>query len=248
MIEPTAVHRLTSCIPDWFAVSAADWTEIVGTAAVSVPGGASDYVVDLTITGHATAVSVRETTPRIIRSFCPDRHVNEDLTFCLGYEVGYDVWTADEAIVWWELLRNYLLLQRTADRTKRWPRGNGIAHGLAGNHHVEARAVAKRLGILDEYDGAVAGDSHWSKNPMLRIAQGGQSLCNGRLRCPMGCRGKRGRPKLRRECSHRADVAKLVALERLRSKGEEAFWNSLRARGQVCCGSLRDCPLVADAP
>jgi hypothetical protein len=244
LIEPTAVYRLTSCMPDWFAASAADWREIVGTAAVPVLGGASDYVVDLTITGRATTVSVRETTPRIIRSFCPDRHVNEDLSFCLGYDVGRDVWTVDEAVVWWELLRNYLLLQRTADRTKRWPRGNGIAHGRAGKHHVEARAVAERLGILGQYDGAVAGDNHWSKDPMLRIAPNGQSLRNGRLRCPMGCQGRHGRFKLRRECTHRADVAKLLALERLRNIGEKTFWTSLKAQGQACCGTLKDCPLA----
>lgn len=247
MIEPTAIYRLTACIPSWFSVLTADWTEIVGTATVPVTGGASDYVVDLTINGQATAVSVRETTPRIIRSFCPDRHVNEDLSFCLGFDVGYDVWTVDEAAVWWELLRNYLLMQRTADRTKRWPPGKGIAHSQAGEHHVEARAVAKRLGISDEYDAAVAGGSHWSNDPMLRVAPGGRSLRNGRLRCPMGCRGRRGRQKLRRECLHRADVAKLVQLERMRQKDELVFWNSLKEQGYICCGSLKSCPLAAEA-
>jgi len=244
LIEPTAIHRLTTCIPDWFAVSTADWTEIVGTAAVPVPGGASDYLADLTITGQLTAISVRESTPRIIRSFCPDRHVNEDLSFCLGFGVGNDVWTADEAAVWWDLLRNYLLLQRTADRTKRWPAGKGIAHSQAGKHHVEARVVAERLGILDEYDGAVAGESHWSNDPTLRVAPGFESLRNGRLRCPMGCRGRRGHPKLRRECSHRTDVAKLVQLDRLRRKDERAFWDAIKAQGQTCCGSLKDCPIA----
>lgn len=244
MIEPSAIHRLSGCVPAWFSVSTASWTEIVGTAAVPVPGGASDYAMELTIRGQATAVRVRETSPQIIRFFCPDRHVNEDLSFCLGFEVGIDVWTSDEAVVWWELLRNYLLMQRTAGRTKRWPAGKSIAHSRAGEHHVAARVVAESLSIATEYDGAVAGDVHWSKDPFLRLAPGGQSLRNGRLRCPMGCRGRRGHPKLRRECSHRADVAALVRLERLRQKDERAFWDSLKARGHVCCGSLKECPLA----
>jgi len=246
MIRPSAIYNLMSCVPEWFAVRRHDSHEISGTATVPVIGAATDYVMSLTISGDAGTISVRETEPLVIPSFCPERHVNEDLSCCLGFGVE-DVAARDEAVVWWELLRNYILLQRTASRTRRWPKGKEIAHGGAGKHHVRARQIAEQLCIRDEYDDAVAGGRHWCNDSSLRIAPGGRSLCNGRLRCPMGCPGRRGRPRLRRECLHREHVAQLVRLERLRQKAAQEFLSAIRRKGHRCCGALVDCPLADQA-
>ena len=243
MIYPVAIVPILATRPDWFTVTSRRAVAIEGDAQVPVAGGSDDFRIGLEIACVETVVSVRERAGSdVLPRRCPDRHVNADGSLCLGMDV-MQVTDRDEAVVWWGLLREYLLLQRTAARTRTWPAGQFIAHGDAGPYHIRARTAAAALGILDRYDEAVAGAPHWVSDGSVRLSKDHLRLVNGRAPCPMGCRGRRGRPRLRTECCRRREVFELVSAEAMRRKLTELYWKQLRSEGIACCGSLRDCPL-----
>lgn len=239
----TTMTVLEQTVPEWFDLRSTNGHCLEGVATVPVPGAAEDFNIYLDITLSDSAVSAKEAcVSAVLPRSCPERHINPDATFCLGYGAGLNLTTVDEAIVWWEVLKQYLLLQRTASKTRSWP-GHFIAHGAAGSHHIQARKVAQDLGILDDYDDAVLGGSHWSSDGTVRLSRDRLRLVNGRSGCPMGCVGRRGKPRLRRECCHKESVLTLVQSEMRRQGETKRFWHELRVGGRVCCGTLRECPL-----
>jgi hypothetical protein len=243
MIYAVALVPFMATRPDWFTVTLRRAVAVEGDAQVPVPGGSDDFRIGLEIACVGTVLSVRERAGSDVRPRrCPDRHVNADGSFCLGMDVT-QVADRDEAIVWWGLLREYLLLQRTAARTRTWPAGQFIAHGDAGPYHLRARSAAAALGILDQYDEAVAGAPHWLSDGSVRLSKDRLRLVNGRAACPMGCRGRCGRPRLRTECCRRCLVFELVLADAMRRELTELYWKRHLIDGVPCCGTLRECPL-----
>lgn len=242
MIDRAGFAYLTGSVPNWFQTKRTSRSEIIGTAVVPVSGGSSDYIVELSVGSSGRKVYAREVVPRRLPAKCPNRHINADSSFCIGY--GFEHCSSiDEAKVWWETLREYLLLQRVAERTRRWPEGHSIAHGDAAPYHMAARKAAASLGITAAYDRAVAGGDHWATNDSIRLDDRRKRLRNGRLPCPMMCPGRRGRPLLRRECCHPDDVYSLIANDKARRHEEEQFWREMLSEQFECCGTLDDCPL-----
>lgn len=241
------MELLAASAPGWFEAGAPDGASLTGRAKIPVPGGAADFALGVRISTSCGSLRVGEWGTDRLPAFCPERHVNEGATFCLGYGIDRSVATLDDAIVWWGLLKRFLSLQRVAERTGRWPSGHAIAHGDAGPHHVAARRIAAELSILEAYDeGLIEGD-HWSSDGTIRTTRDGTRLLNGRAPCPMGCRRRR-RARLRRECCRRDDVVGLLRYDQARREAEEAFWRALKARGTDCCGTLASCPLARDLP
>lgn len=238
---------IAASAPDWLEEGRRDATSLAGRAVVPVPGGALDFVVGVRISASRGGVRVGEWETQRLPAFCPERHVNEGATFCLGYRIEGSIATHDDAVVWWGLLRRFLSLQRVAERTGAWPSGHSIAHGDAGVHHVAARGFAAGLGILGAYDEGLIAGNHWACDGTIRSTGDGARLLNGRAPCPMAC-PRRRRPRLRRECCRKDEVLKLVRCDAARRKAEHAFWKGLKARGVACCGTLRSCPLVGDDP
>ncbi|MGN6424292.1 MAG: E2 domain-containing protein [Asticcacaulis sp.] len=76
--------------------------------------------ISLTITGKVTSIAVTETTPgMILPSFCPERHINGDSSFCLGLKpVRPD--DPNSAALWWLHLLQYLQCQSTAAKVGIW--------------------------------------------------------------------------------------------------------------------------------
>jgi hypothetical protein len=231
--------------PEWMALDGLK-VPLTGEATLRASGAARDWKIGLTIAETGGVVEAREQSVGVLPNFCPQRHVNENGSFCLGYRVGENICSVDDAAVWWGLLLQYLSLQRIASRTRRWPPRQALAHGDAGRHQLDAQEAAARIGILEQYLDMLDGAEHWLAGRHIVLNKAGDGLINGRLNCPVGCLRSR-KPRLRRECCRKADVARLVRSERQRIDAERRYWYELRQRGLSCCGTMKVCPLRASA-
>ncbi len=230
--------------PEWMELDGLT-APLTGEATVQASGAARDWKIGLTINESGGVIEAREQPIGVLLPrFCPQRHVNENGSFCLGYRVGENICSVDDAAVWWGLLRQYLSLQRTASRTRRWPPRQALAHGEAGRHQLDAQEAADRIGILEQYLDMLDGAEHWLNSRHTVLNKAGDGLINGRSRCPVGCLRSR-RPRLRRECCHKSDIVELVRSERLRIGSERRYWEELKQRGKTCCGAMKVCPLKA---
>ncbi len=232
--------------PSWLTIASQSLAEIQCNAVVQTPAAADDLKLDLTISVNLRGIVVGETVAgTVFPRACPERHINDDGTFCLGLNVERIVTTTDAANVWWGLLARFLKLQRTAMRTGIWPVRQALSHGQAGHHHQVALAAAKELGIEDQFYEMIAGRPAWFSSRFAQVGPSGSCLVNGRSPCPMGCTGRRGRPILRRDCCKRQAVITLVTAERQRREAEELFWAEKKSNKMICCGTMKKCPLAA---
>lgn len=244
MTSPLAL--ILKAKPDWMALDRVT-APLLGQATIQASGAARDWKISMTI-AEAGGVIVAQEHPLgvLLPRFCPQRHVNENGSFCIGYQAGENIRTNDDAVIWWGLLQHYLSLQRIASRTRRWPPRQALSHGEAGRHQLEAQEAADRIGILEQYLDMLDGAEHWLANRYIVLNKTGDALINGRMRCPVGCLRSR-KPRLRRECCHKSDVVGLVRSERKRIDDERDFWHDLKQRGVTCCGSMDMCPLSGSA-
>lgn len=228
--------------PEWFRAEGLVSADLRGTATIELQGAATPYRIQLRIWVDADGLNVSEAEPSQLPSRCPERHINNDGTFCLGFGLSGLGNGLDGARVWWGLLREYLKHQRTAERTGLWPVRAAISHGKAGVHHIAALEAAKALGVEDAYNRLIEGERCWINDRSVRISKDGSRLVNGRSRCPVGCRGRRQRARLRRECCKAEDVLRLILSEQQRKTAEVEFWSDWQAKGHRCCGTIRVCP------
>jgi hypothetical protein len=229
--------------PAWFTAHQTTADTLEGAAKIAVAFGAGDVVVELLIRSASGRISVSEfSVGTLFPARCSERHVQWDGTFCIGYQAGEGISTADAATVWWGLLEQFLRLQRVASRTRRWPVRQAVAHGAAGPHHLAALQAARELGLEEEYYRTLEGEPAWFSGQFPRVNTTATKLLNGRLPCPKGCT-KMGKPILRRNCTKAEVVCRLLSQERLRQKTEREFWQSLIEAGTDCCGTMEGCPL-----
>ena len=204
--------------------------------------------------------TVREPSPHDLPAFCPERHVNEDGTFCLGWSEHEPKEIVDEAsaILWWGKLIQFFRLQERATRHRRWPDRRAWAHGAAARFQKAAEESAAVLG--PRFTTALEwGRLTLSKPvrrsarfrgaysllldgvPVLRAWRDADQLVNMRQAC--ACDARVGRkPVAMRGCADHA--AQAVALVRALAgwrDAEQRFWASFA--GKTCCGTLDDCPL-----
>lgn len=216
--------------------------EILGTAQIELDGAVGAIEVDLRIRNSNGTIEVQEQIPGTrYPKTCHERHLQSDEHFCIGMDAGKGIVSRDHAVVWWGLLERFLRLQRVAQRTRKWPPQQEMAHGHAGPHQIAALSAARQLGIEDEYMRMLEGEEAWfgSKWPKL---DGRGKMRNGRARCPAGCTRK-GRPILRVDCCCQQEVPTLLREERLRRKKVADFYVSARSLGEQCCGTMLKCPL-----
>jgi len=244
MTDPQRLALIRSVAPAWFLMTVQDDRSVSGVAEIEIPGASRNFSVALTLTEEPRGLVVRETSPGTeFPAFCPERHVNDDSSFCLTLGAEKLVSDIDSAHVWWGLLLEFLKLQRVAGRTRLWPPLQALSHGSAGAHHVSALAAARELGLEESYQRMLEGDEHWFSSGIIRASKDGSRLVNGRARCPTGCIDRRGRPILRRSCCNKTAVLTLVVSEHARRKAEAAYWKVYLSMGTPCCGSMRTCPL-----
>jgi len=230
-------------MPAWFVASRVTVDVIEGRAHVA--GSAwEESGLELVVRGKPVPIVAERVPGTDLPARCPERHVQGDRTFCVGLDRPA-VGGRDDAGLWWEHLRQYVLCQSVAKATGVWPPNHALDHGDAGGHHRNALEIASRLGIEDEYIAAYQDEPSWITDPDLRLLGRKDEPINGREPCPRGCR-VRGRPtvpKIRRKCRWRADLLRLVIEERKRRVELVRYWESVRKAGIVCCRTMRSCPL-----
>lgn len=228
-------------------------------AVISVPragGDRHDFALELSAT--ESAVSVREEVPVRLPVFCPDRHINKDASFCLGWGSTAAPAVVDEesARAWWTAVVRFLQLQLTANELAVWTnRANDWAHGDAASHQALAEAAADSLGVrfrddLRSRTFSVRRALH-VRGARLELRREGRQIAriaigppaalkNSRIPCP--CDQSAGVTV--GACSDHADhlIRFTVGLWRWQ-EAEDQFLRKLAKLGEKCCGTLKKCKL-----
>lgn len=241
-MDEELLDRLLAAAPNWVAVQRRIGSEARLVASPFRASQALTRAYELGVEVKSNRVHVREKSDRpLLPYFCPQRHLNPDGTFCLGLNAGGQLEDQQTARAWWDKLLVFLTCQDTAFETRDWPKTVEISHGAAGITEVAAENIAESLGLLEEYQRAVYEDAGIVAEAVRRINKLTGRLRNARARCLCGYRNKKGRLKLRRECTADGDAC-LPVIEAKRRREEIEFWSHLKGKYK-CCETMDDCPL-----
>lgn len=176
------------------------------------------FVLEVSAVASAAGPTLRvaEAGVRQLPSFCPERHINRDGSFCMSLEPAPVPTAFEDGRRWWESLAGYLDLQLDAMLFGDWENGNAWAHGDAG----------KVQRLLEPHE-------RWLPREVVAAGIAGRVPAPS-ARCPCGS----GRPS---ERCHRKIIEVLAAGHDLMRRSEAEFWDPLR--GVQCCGSMRRCAL-----
>ncbi|PHS78305.1 MAG: hypothetical protein COB59_07815 [Rhodospirillaceae bacterium] len=214
---------------------------------VRLPANAT-VAYKLQVEDHSSKIVVKEIGGRLPQSGCPTRHINEDLSLCIGYEQNALKGISNVTVAkdWWVALELHLRCQEIASVCKTWPKKYEVSHGDASTIQMKAETLAGKLGLLDDYRNGLSTGAGRFGEELVKIRRGEDRppiLLNLRGRCPCGYTDKCGRGHIRKKCPRQKDVAMLVKLEWDRRKAEKEFWKPWNKRNAVCCGTMKDCPL-----
>lgn len=229
--------------PAWSKVTGGG-TELGVRAQVQRASGQVDAAVSLRVWSANGKIHVKEEPPLQWPGGCPERHINADGSFCLG--IGDPLWpqSADDADHWWSWLHQFIVSQRVADRTGRWPSSRALHHGSAATYQLELERLSSGTHFEEEVHASLEGERTWLSRDLPRLFKDGRRLVNLRSPCPRGCH-RRGKPILRRNCGSKDLVLKLIRAERMRRTEEARFWEGWK--GRSCCQTMVSCPLRAQA-
>lgn len=205
----------------------------------------------LLIDAGLPVLQVREQTPALLPAFCPDRHINSDGSFCMGWQAADPLNVVDQASAgeWWARLLKFLSLQEIANQLRRWPSNHEWAHGDAAAHQDRAERCARALGPA--FETALAAKRlqvirQRRRSGFAQLMDGKRRLYSVWITCRRVATGRQaclcGSGQPLRSCEDHADrAAELVFAIEARDRAEREFWK--RAAGRPCCSSLAVCPL-----
>ena len=240
----TAASLLATTAPAWFGITRRTPNELIGLARYPKTVWARAGLA-LRIFGSPVPSVREEKIGTELPTFCPERHINGDGTFCLGLPAPA-VRSKPDAEQWWLQFGQFLRCQTVAMGTEIWPPAYALDHGNAGHHHRHAEALAEQAGVSEEYQSARLGEPSWIVDRKLRLFGKQGEPINGRSPCPRGCRRRaRGQlvPILRVDCEKRSQLTSLAFHEEQRLAELDKFWKALIAKGSKCCGTMPNCPL-----
>lgn len=226
-------------------------SELVVSLRLTLPSGRTlTYVLRIDTSSRDPVV--REAATTHLPAFCPNRHINGDGSFCMGFPEDDALFVEDPegAAVWWQRLLKFLTLQEMARKLRRWPSSHEWAHGPEAAWHQRraercANAIGPRFvtglahrrlrakhgrrasGFVEMHEDSKRLYSAWKEQP--RVATLRQACICGSGRPIFACRDHAGQAA--------ALPIALLAME----KAEAAFWRLVS--GKPCCGTLHDCPL-----
>jgi hypothetical protein len=204
-------------------------------------------------------VTAAEPVQDKLPSFCPERHINTDGTFCLGWSGHTSLSVKDEesATLWWGRLLRFLTYQKMASRSGVWPLDDAWAHGAAAVHQSAAETAAAALG--EDFSSDLQKrkfKTKWSKTTgpngrALRILRNGRHiysiwtnpprLINKQQACVCS-RVDIKRHRRLRNCLDHSDAALTLGVSLLNwERAERQFWES--HKNKPCCGTMKNCPL-----
>lgn len=255
---------MTSAI-DFISLAAPEFggacTEVSNTSAILelpvklVDGRIIHYKLRLKRKGEQ--VTAQEEVTQHLPSFCPERHINPDGTFCLYYAgiTCLDVVNEVSASAWLETVYKYLKLQERARVQRRWPNNDVWAHGDAAYYQLRAQAAA--VALNDNIASALADRRlqlkrrHSKGRPILDLWIDGtyfysiwelsKKVINQKQRCFCGKSGMRIPKRLRGCADHAKRASELVLALRDWEQAEELYWKSIQE--DSCCGTCVSCPL-----
>lgn len=204
-----------------------------------------------------TTVSVREKSPNYLPSFCPERHINRDGTFCLNYSEANVLTISNEssAVKWLETLYKFLILQERARTKRKWPNQRVWAHGEAAHYQLRAfkaatslntsiaEATAENLVTIARKRsiGRSILEVRSSDIPVYRVWEFKGRVINQKQSCFCGTSGNK-RPKKLRNCgSHSKNAYDLAMALRDWENAEAQYWREMK--GSSCCETCDVCPL-----
>ncbi len=262
----TSLRLLLDNIPAW--VKLEEYQGARARITASLPSAASDlgrqFQLELAKSDKG-GVQVKELpVSRALPSFCLERHINGDGTFCIyfGSEAALD--DADAAISWWGCLEVFLSNQIYAEKRAVWPLERGLSHGDAAKEQLAMEALVESLpGWKDEILKALFRGKGWLAGKLPRASKSLDRVLNVRAPCPRGCTRKhkllrkqscevvtcnpgcvrRHVPLVRASCPHRSVVEELVLREYRRRRIEAEIIDHLIQQGLRCCGTMRICPV-----
>jgi hypothetical protein len=230
-----------------------------GQAEITIvrPGGAA-YSFKLAVSISAERVRVRELPGHAsFPAFCPDRHINGDGSFCLGWGEDEPSQITDEIAAkrWWAMVYQFISRQLGANNRGVFPGiEHGRAHGDAAKHQANAERAASRMGLAfarqasagsftirkDDRPGKHRLELSLGSNRIARVSLKSKALVSRHTRCPCG-----DDPALNiSECSDHADALATYILEQYNCEiADKVFLDQLAASGSACCGTLQTCGL-----
>jgi hypothetical protein len=230
---------LVRSAPTWAEVTCIYAEKVHVRAAPARASGLMTRNYTLLVTLEVGELTVRESEiENLLPKFCPERHVNDGGSFCLGIHAGSGIDNDYAARAWWRKLKVFLTCQDTAQETGRWPDFAQLSHGEAGEIEVEAEIVANSLDRLADFRRAVRFDAGPIALGLSKVNKSNGQLLNGRAACLCGRVDRRGRAVLRRTC-HKLGCP--VELEFKRRQATRRFWKAMN--GRACCRSMLNCPL-----
>jgi len=255
----SVLHLLQACSHEFGAtfLDSCESTAAIGLE-LSRPSGTTvryELKLEPLASGH---IQVRERSPTRLPAHCPERHINEDGTFCMHWAQGDPRKVTDmgSARDWWRLLWDFLERQETSARLRRWP-GRIRAHGDAARHQACAEELAVRFGaeFSRDLDDGLFHSRRVERRGRRRIELIRERSLVNRLALPHGkltnpseiCPCDEGRRSNTRvsDCGvHAEELALLIGRIHAWQDEERRFNLALKKKGVKCCGSLRLCPLA----
>ncbi len=243
MVSP--ISLLEASKPGWVKLKSRSNNKLHVTATVSVYADheASYELVISSVLRQRITVK-EEPVGSSLPIFCPELHINDDSTFCLGLRVGAKISNRDVAIDWWGKLETFLKCQCLAVVEMDWPVGKGLSHGDSPSVvHIAAIKLASSLNLqkiyamgVDRNKGAFGEDFPrfrsngrvWDRRNLFRQSAFAKSFRK---------QGQRFGRKKRKE-----EIIRLIGLELLRRQELNNFWSHFLKRQYTCCGRASRCP------
>lgn len=235
----TALQLLIETAPNWIKIIASSSSSLGITAEPLSPGGlrVGKFTLDVQLGGPSATVR-EQSIGSSLPTFCPERHINSDGSFCLGLDAG-EITDSKQALAWWGKLESFLVCQTLATKHGEWPRGRGLSHGRAADIQIEMEQIALKNNWVEEVWDGIAYKENWLGSTLPRIRKNSGMLVNQRSSCPRRC-SKRNRPILRCDCPHKIEVFELIRLEMNRRKIEQRYIDAYSDK--KCCGTMKICP------
>lgn len=203
---------------------------------------------------HSNLLTVKEINS-LLPSFCPNRHINSDGTFCLGLQADTENLSIEE---WMDNLNEFLQAQIFSQKNGKWPifcqqwsHGNAAIYqtkveklllevdlDCLGLEFNRLRLIEKKNDLFDE------PYFHIYHNDKLLITGTEKKVHNKRLSCICD---KYGRAKhitlgnCPKKCSNL--LISILINEKNRMLEEEKFWKIFKNSKIQCCGTMHDCIL-----
>tara|TARA_R110002072_G_scaffold1084_13_gene8980 strand:+ start:2665 stop:3462 length:798 start_codon:yes stop_codon:yes gene_type:complete len=246
-VFPPTLSLLCETRPEWVFEISREGGQLQFGAQLTRAGGILTRKYNLRVFLRTDRVFVTEgQSKKTLPSFCPNRHINPDGCFCVGYNAGQKIQSEETGHLWWTQLGVFLQLQETAEETRRWPHYAFMSHGNeAAQKQLEAEAAAEELGMVPEYQQAMRHDTGplmvFLKLVQVKVGR----IVNGRAACICGRTTRKGMLLQRRNC-YAMGLSCLPVLEAQRRVNEIKFWRSIMHGDQECCGTMDNCPLKGD--